>query len=124
MSPLTTVFPNWARAALGLLVAFLGFLVAGGTIHNEELRGVLSTGLTIIASAGIVPPRASDLKMSPAVALALTTLAAAASYLVTAVVSLDPTLRGIVIAAIALLTTVGIRPPQLPDVTRAPIAPA
>lgn len=107
------VFPTWARFALGLLVALLGYLV-GGELHvSEELRGAIAALTILLASAGIVPPGARDLPaLSPQVRFLLTAVVTAGAYVVNTLGTVDPTLRGVIVAALALASSIGIVPPQ------------
>jgi hypothetical protein len=113
---MTNLFPNWARIGLGLVVAFLGYLSGAEIIADEGIRSAIATGLVLFAAAGIVPPRASDLHMSKAVATALTVIA----MTITAIINLpsvvghiDGTVRGLIVALLATAAVVGIRPPQV-----------
>jgi hypothetical protein len=105
-------FPDWARLVLSLVVAFLGYLVAGELPVSEELRGAISALTLFLASAGIVPPTLESLpKLSPQLRLVLTGLVSAGAYALS-IVNLDPTVRGVIVAALALAASRGILPPQ------------
>ena len=115
--PLPVVFPTWARIALGLVVAFLGYLVGGELAVSEELRGAITSITLLVASAGIVPPKPGDLVISPTLRYALTTAVVAGGYVLNVVVDIDPTVRGLIVAALALAASVGIVPPQAQTTT-------
>lgn len=107
------VFSPAVRLALGLIVGLLGYLVAGELHVDEELRGAIAALTALLASVGIVPPKPGDLpRLSPQVSFLLTAAATAGAYLVNTVGTIDPTVRGIVVAALALAASVGIVPPQ------------
>lgn len=108
------VFSPAVRLVLGLLVAGLGYLVAGELLHvSEELRGAIATLTVVLASVGVVPPKPGDLPvLSPQLRFVLVAIVAAAAYVVNVVVTVDPTLRGIIVALLALAGSVGIVPPQ------------
>lgn len=107
------VFPAWARLALGLLVAGLGYLVAGELHVAEELRGGIAAITLLLASVGVVPPNPADLpKLSPQLRFLLTALVTAAAYVVNTL-SIDPTPRGLLVAVLALAASVGIVPPMV-----------
>lgn len=106
-------FPSWARLALGCVVALLGYLVAGDAIHiSEEIRGVITSLTLLLASAGIVPPRPGDIKLNSTVSLFLTVLVIVAGYLLNTVADLEPVVRGLIVAGVALASSLGIVPPQ------------
>jgi hypothetical protein len=106
------VFTPAVRLALGLLVALLGYLVAGELHVSEELRGGIAALTLLLASVGVVPPKPGDVpKLSPQVRFLLTALATAGAYVVNTLGDIDPTLRGLVVAALALGASVGIVPP-------------
>lgn len=106
-------FPRWARIGLGLLVALLGYLVAGELHVSEELRGAIAALTLLLASSGIVPPTPGDLpNLSPQLRFVLTALVTAGGYVVNTVGSVDPTVRGVIVAVLALVASIGIVPPQ------------
>lgn len=108
------VFSAGARFVLGLIVAFLGYLVAGELHVDPQLQGGIAALTALLASVGVVPPKPGDLPAflrSPSVSFALTAAATAAAYVVTTL-DMDLTLRGLLVAVVALLGSVGIVPPQ------------
>lgn len=107
------VFPAWARIALGCVVALVGYLVAGDAIHiSEGMRGLISSLTLLLASAGIVPPKPSDIRLSQTTSLFLTAVVIVAGYVLNTLVDLEPIIRGLIIAALALASSIGIVPPQ------------
>jgi hypothetical protein len=113
------VFKPAVRIGLGLLVGFLGYLVAGELHVDEQLRGAIAALVALLASVGIVPPKPGDLpSFSPSVRFMLTAVVTAAAYVVNVAVSIDPTWRGLVVAALAVAGSVGIVPPQAAVVRR------
>ena len=109
----TNVFPNWARVVLGVLIAFAGYVSAGEVIADEQWRGALSTAIVLVASTGIIPPLPAVIAMPKALSVALTVVAGVGTYVLSVAVDIDPTPRGLIVAAIAALATIGIRPPQV-----------
>lgn len=107
------VFPAWARITLGLIVALLGYLVAGELHVDQELRGAIAALTALLASVGIVPPKPGELPtLSPQLGFLLTAVATAGAYVVNTVGDVDPTVRGLIVAALALAASVGIVPPM------------
>lgn len=108
------VFPKWARLVLGLVIAGLSYLISGELLHvSEELRGAIAALTMLFASAGVVPPTAADMPvMSPALRFVLTAAVTVAAYVANVVLSVDPTVRGLLVAAVALAASIGIVPPQ------------
>lgn len=105
-------FSPTARLLLGLIVAFLGYLVAGELHVPEELRGAIAALAALLASVGIVPPKPGDLPtLSPQLSFLFTGVATAGAYVVNTIGDIDPTVRGLVVAALALGASVGIVPP-------------
>lgn len=108
------VFSATARFVLGCIVAFLGFLVAGELHVDPQLRGAIAGLTALLAAVGVVPPKPSQLPEflhSPRIGLVLTVVASGAAYAVTTF-SMNPTVRGLIVAALALAGSVGIVPPQ------------
>lgn len=108
------VFSAGIRFVLGLIVAFLGYLVAGELSVDPQLQGAIAALTALLASVGVVPPKPDELPAvlrNPSVSFALTTVVTAGVYAVTTL-DMDVTLRGLIVAAIALLGSVGIVPPQ------------
>jgi hypothetical protein len=108
-------FPDWARVLIGIVLAVLSYLASSQTF-DEEIRGALAAGLVAISAAGVIPPLPQTLRMSKPVAITLTVIVAVAGYVLNVSVSIDPDLRGIILAALTVLATVGIRPPQVAGV--------
>ena len=107
-------FPSWARIALGLLVAFITFLLTGGVFNiPEDARALIASLVALVASAGIVPPKPGEVRLPQAVSLALTAVAIILTYLLNSAFGLDEILRGILTALVALLASIGITPPQV-----------
>lgn len=108
------LFPGWARIALGLILAFLGYLVAGPVLHASAFWSVAIPMLTtFFAGYGVVPPRPGDLHFSPTVHFILTGLALAGTLIATLPsVHLGAIAAGIIVAAINVLASIGIVPPQ------------
>lgn len=114
-TPPAATFPTWARLALGLLVGLLGYLVAGELRVDEDLRAAITALTLLLASAGIVPPTIRDLPpLSPTTRFVLTAFVTALAYIVNVIDAsdLDPTARGLIVAALALAASLGIVPPQ------------
>lgn len=107
------VFSASARLVLGLIVAGLGYLVAGELHVAEELRGAIAALALLLASVGVVPPKPGDLPaLSPQVRFGLTAVATGGAYVVNTIGDVEPTVRGVIVAALALAASVGIVPPQ------------
>jgi hypothetical protein len=105
-------FSPTARLLLGLLVAGLGYLVAGELHVSEELRGGIAALTALLASVGIIPPKPGEWPtLSPQLSFLLTGVATAGAYVVNTIGDIDPTVRGLVVAALALAASVGIVPP-------------
>ncbi len=107
------VFSAGLRFALGLVVAFLGYLVAGELNVDPQLQGLIAAVTALLASVGVVPPKPNELPAvlrSPGVGFALTAVATFAAYAVTTL-DMDMTFRGLLVALIALLGSVGVVPP-------------
>lgn len=106
-------FPAPARLALGLVVALLGFIVGSQDLHiSVELAGAIAALTGLLASAGVVPPKPGDLPpLAPWLRFTLTAAVVAGTYVVQTL-SIDLTLRGLIIAALNLAASVGIVPPQ------------
>jgi hypothetical protein len=109
---MTVNFPTWARIALGVLVAFVGFMLTGGVFTvDDDARALIGGLVALLASAGVVPPRHGDIPaMSAGVRFAATVVVIAATYFIQQLD--DETLRGIMQAAILLAASIGIVPPQ------------
>lgn len=106
------VFSPTARLLLGLVVAFLGYFLTGELAIGESERVVLSTVVALLASAGIVPPRPEVLRdISAQLRFALTVLVTAAAAALQ-IIALDPTLRGLITAALLVTASIGIVPVQ------------
>lgn len=106
------VFSPRLRLALGLLVGLLGFLVAGELHVSEELRGAIAALAALLGSVGVVPPKPDDFPHpGPQLGFLLTAVATAGAYVVNTVGDIDPTVRGLVVAVLALGASVGIVPP-------------
>lgn len=105
-------FSPTARLLLGLIVAFLSFLVAGELHIDDELRGAIAALIMLLGSAGIVPPKPGDWPtLSPQFSFLLTAAATAGAYAVNTIGDIDPTVRGLIVAVLALGASVGIVPP-------------
>lgn len=104
-------FPGWARIALGIVMAGIGYLLAGELVADEEIRGALGVLAGFISSAGVVPPRPEDFSLSPTVRWLLTGVVSFGSYFLTTA-NLEMTVRGILQAAVYLLAATFLVPPQ------------
>lgn len=108
-------FPTWARIFLGLVITVVTYIVSGDVIHiDEDTRALLTALVLIVSSAGIVPPSPESVNLSPTVRLVLTVVVVVLGYVLTKFIipADDPVLRGIISAALALFSSVGIVPPQ------------
>jgi hypothetical protein len=109
---LRVTFPSWARIALGALVALVTYFVAGDFINiGEAERTLISSVVVLLGSVGVVPPRPEDIRMSQTVSVVLTILALVISYLLNTLID-DDLVRGILLAVLALGSSIGITPPQ------------
>ena len=108
------VFPAWTRLALGVLVGITGYIIAGDIIRiGDEERALLSSMILVFSSAGIVPPRPEDIRLTPTVRLALAIGVVALGYLLNTVIEPDLNwLRGVLVAVLAFASSVGLTPPQ------------
>lgn len=106
-------FPDWARVLIAIGLAVATYFASSQTALDETTRGALATILVVVSAAGVVPPLPTAVAMSKPVAIALTVVVAVASYLINVSTSLDPDLRGVIVAVLAVLASVGIRPPQV-----------
>lgn len=107
-------FPAWARLALGAVIAVVGYLVAGDAIRIDEgMRALLSSLTLVLASAGIVPPKPEDIHFSPTVSLVLSIVVVVGAYLLNVVPDIEPLWRGLIVAGLAFLASIGIVPPQV-----------
>jgi hypothetical protein len=106
-------FPDWARVAIAVVLAVAAFLASSQTALDEQTRGAIATGIALVSAAGVIPPLPATLAMPKVVAVGLTVLVVVVTYVLNVATSLDPDLRGIVVAVLAVLASVGIRPPQV-----------
>ena len=106
-------FPSWARLGLGIIVGIVSYLVVGNLQMSEETRGLVTMLILLLSSAGIVPPTVESLPaLSPAVRFGLVLVVVVLGYLLTVTIDMSTTLREILIAVLAFLSSVGITPPQ------------
>lgn len=112
--PEPVTFPRWARLALGILVGITGYVIAGNIISiGDEERALLSSLILVFSSAGIVPPRPEDIRLTPTARLALAIGVVALGYLLNTVIEPDLNwLRGLLVAVLAFASSVGLTPPQ------------
>jgi hypothetical protein len=106
-------FPNWARVAIAVVLAVASYLASSQTALDEQTRGAIATGIALVSSIGVVPPLPATLEMPKVVAVGLTVLVVVVTYVLNVATSIDPDVRGIVVAVLAVLASVGIRPPQV-----------
>jgi len=106
-------FPNWARVVIAIVLAVAAYLASSQTALDEQTRGALATGIAIVSAIGVIPPLPATLAMPKVLSVGLTVLVVVASYVLNVSTSMDPDVRGIVLAVLAVLASVGIRPPQV-----------
>lgn len=106
-------FPDWARVVIALVLAVASYLASSQTALDEQVRGALATGIALVSAMGVIPPLPATLRMPKAVALGLTVAVVVVTYVLNVVTSMDPDVRGVILAALAVLAAVGIRPPQV-----------
>ena len=106
-------FPDSARVLIAIILAVASYLASSQTAFDEQTRGALATAIALISATGVIPPLPQTLKMPRAVSVALTILVGVVTYLLNVSVSMDPDLRGVILAVLAVLAAVGIRPPQV-----------
>lgn len=106
-------FPDWARVLIALVLAVASFLASSQTALDEQTRGAIATGIALVSSMGVIPPLPATLRMPRVVSIAATVVVVVVTYVLNVSASLDPDVRGIVVAVLAVLASVGIRPPQV-----------
>lgn len=109
----TDRFPDWARVVIALVLAVAAYLASSQTALDEQTRGAIATGIALVSAAGVIPPLPATVRMPVWVSVALTVVVVLATYVVNVATSLDADVRGIVVAVLAVLASVGIRPPQV-----------
>lgn len=106
-------FPSWVRIALGCLVAIVTYLVAGDYIHvDDSARALIASLVLLLGGAGVVTPNGQTFNLSPAVRFGLIIVAIVLTYILNSVIDLEPIVRGLLSAVLALLVSIGIAPPQ------------
>lgn len=114
--PLTRVtdrFPDWARVLIAVVLAVASYLASSQTALDEQTRGAIATGIALVSAAGVIPPIPATVRMPAVVSVGLTIVVVVVTYVLNVATSLDPDLRGVVVAVLAVLASVGIRPPQV-----------
>lgn len=106
-------FPNWARLLIAIVLAVASYLASSQTALDEQTRGAIATGIALVSAAGVIPPLPATVKMPAVLSVGLTIVVAAATYVLNVSTTLDPDIRGVVVAVLAVLASVGIRPPQV-----------
>jgi hypothetical protein len=106
-------FPDWARVVIALILAVASYLASSQTALDEQTRGAIATGIALVSAAGVIPPLPGTLSMPKAVSVGLTVAVAVVTYVLNVSVTINPDLRGVILAVLAVLASVGIRPPQV-----------
>lgn len=101
-------FSNTWRLILGIGLAGIVFLLTGGVFSIEgQAQQYLTAASMLLAGLGIVPVKPAQIAaLIPASVSALLTAAAGAGgFLLAGTDNVDPTLRGLLLAAIGFITT-------------------
>jgi hypothetical protein len=106
-------FPDWARVLIAIVLAVASYLASSQTALDEQTRAAISTGIALVSALGVVPPLPQTLKMPRALSIALTLAVGIVTYVLNVSVDMNPDVRGVILAVLAVLAAVGIRPPQV-----------
>lgn len=106
-------FPDWARVLIAIILAVASYLVSSQTALDEQTRGTLATAIALVSATGVIPPIPQTITMPKGVSIALTIAVGVVTYGLNVSVSMDPDLRGVILAVLSVLAAVGIRPPQI-----------
>jgi hypothetical protein len=106
-------FPDWARVVIAAVLGVAAYLASSQTAFDETTRGAIATGIALVSAIGVIPPLPATLSMPRVVSIGLTVVVVVVTYVLNVATSLDPDIRGVVVAVLTVLASVGIRPPQV-----------
>lgn len=106
-------FPDWARVLIAIVLAVASYLATSQTALDEQTRAAIGTAIALVSATGVIPPLPQTLRMSRAVSIVLTIVVGVVTYVLNVSVDMNPDVRGVIMAVLSVLASVGIRPPQV-----------
>jgi hypothetical protein len=89
------------------------YLASSQTALDEKDRAALATLIALVSALGVIPPLPQTLKMPRSVSIALSLLVGIVTYVLNVSVDMNADVRGVILAVLTVLASVGIRPPQV-----------